>query len=1539
MIRIRLINEGKVVKQITSRVHEGVVLEQINKYKDPFDTIQIVEGELSEGAKDMLQHVARKIVPAAMAAGLAMGGANASAQGGVNPNYPGMNKSVGQHISDIVSPNYKEIMRQREHGRNTERQVWDAEQNEIRKQRVADARARAGGGQQHVIYDQSRLSQDGKSYIIYGIDNKVRRIPVAGTEYMTGDSQRLPHYITSGGSVLYVRHPHALTGVTESIGGSKDEYAARDAWVASMKKKYPNGKIATARSAPTGFVTVDGKTVARFPAKKVAEGVAETMTMDEAKKVLRHHGADNFKTTSNELHFYKNGKPFTLGLTLGKDGIRTVSLSSLNSATRKLKGVKVAEAFIAPALSAANANAEYERTRTHLGGYKGRVDTEVSGKDEYFAVMKALTSAAKQAGQHVECGLSDNKMSIFSDSMNSNELDEFVDDVLEQGLDEGYTVTRGIDKERYQERPGLEGPFSTRSGKVVYYDPKEGKYYDPETDFYIGHEDYAKMDEAAPGLVKAAAGLALGGVAAAGAPAIVAILGPLLGIPMAAYGAYSAAKLGIRGVEQLWDLASEKLGGDDKVAQYASSKIATLPPEQQKAAAATVKQIGESKQGVVEGADTKSEHDKGYSDAANGIKKNPYNPGSPSAKAYNEGQAAYSRHFSEDATVGTIPASGTVGTSGRTQFAPTGKTTNATFNKNGQIELDTEQEDDGSVNLDSDAVKQLQQAGVKIKEEEGHSPAAYAITRRILMQRPDLLQKYGPVLVTQAIDEVADFVGDVEEIGSSDVSGWVKHVEQMLADNPPEAFNEGSDTLEGILSKFSTDYAKFKAGGDIDENEDFFQALFDYYSESGEMPYGVQKARTGDPYEWITQQLDQESGVSPVIEADGDEATPGEQAAADQNIIMQIRKASDYEKPTRIELADGSKSVIAPNIAKQILAKFDKMKPESKALLQDTLNTEEGFKEILAYFGGGVREQAATRAASIMQSAMADAGLTEGPLDDVRARMDARRNPPAKPAANLPTTPLPPVPPYTPPAGPEATAELKAGDIIGYRPKNAKMIPIKAKVLKLLSGDRAMVSVSSPRMIAQNNGSPVITIGPLSDLDIQNPYKAVAKESVVNEAAVDWLPAYNALVKGDGEPAKGGHSGNLNWKKSMALSAKDNGIDANSIANFIKQYAQNGKYFGVNSQFDNEWNQLVQEIWKLVQQAPTMDEMRDAVKQQAAGVHQQNLTNIQNQLDLENAPLQHELSVQALLNKAELDQADQKELLELDMEARLAIIKIKQDLELDAKERLVAIEREIEDRKEREDVRKHELEMAQAGYKHEIAVINATAEGEYKKAKLEADYQIQIKQLDNIDNAGERQNRLDQINTEKAKQLAVIDAETKSRVEVMQKEVDVERQQSDIKIEQAFMMTFNPIWGAALTAAHAAGATWKAGINNLNKALGMLSKPIMPTAQKESRYDRRDAYQRDYDSSVAGMGKRQSLAYQLDGGANDEGWDKPEQERSYYKKAPVKKGYYFYNVPADQTAKAEELGLFKTKSGKWYSPFENTRANMFFGTGRYWEPK
>lgn len=88
-------------------------------------------------------------------------------------------------------------------------------------------------------------------------------------------------------------------------------------------------------------------------------------------------------------------------------------------------------------------------------------------------------------------------------------------------------------------------------------------------------------------------------------------------------------------------------------------------------------------------------------------------------------------------------------------------------------------------------VQYFKHASESLDEDFSDSPVAGAITRRILSQRLDLLKQYGPELVGAAVDNVADFVGEVEEIGSSDVSAWVNQVERMLEENPPEAFAEG----------------------------------------------------------------------------------------------------------------------------------------------------------------------------------------------------------------------------------------------------------------------------------------------------------------------------------------------------------------------------------------------------------------------------------------------------------------------------------------------------------------------------------------------------------------------------------------------------------------------------------------------------------------------------------------------------------------------------------------------------------------------------
>jgi hypothetical protein len=66
---------------------------------------------------------------------------------------------------------------------------------------------------------------------------------------------------------------------------------------------------------------------------------------------------------------------------------------------------------------------------------------------------------------------------------------------MEDVATEGYSVMPDIDREKYQERDGLEGPFQTKSGKVVYYDTKEGSYYDPDTDIYISYDEWRTLDE------------------------------------------------------------------------------------------------------------------------------------------------------------------------------------------------------------------------------------------------------------------------------------------------------------------------------------------------------------------------------------------------------------------------------------------------------------------------------------------------------------------------------------------------------------------------------------------------------------------------------------------------------------------------------------------------------------------------------------------------------------------------------------------------------------------------------------------------------------------------------------------------------------------------------------------------------------------------------------------------------------------------------------------------------------------------------------
>lgn len=82
--------------------------------------------------------------------------------------------------------------------------------------------------------------------------------------------------------------------------------------------------------------------------------------------------------------------------------------------------------------------------------------------------------------------------------------------------------------------------------------------------------------------------------------------------------------------------------------------------------------------------------------------------------------------------------------------------------------------------------------------ENAQDSVANALYTRVTRVRTDLLNKYGIGAINDAIDEISSrFAGEeLDEIGSSDVSGWIREMEQILASS--SSMNEGQDDLDMI---------------------------------------------------------------------------------------------------------------------------------------------------------------------------------------------------------------------------------------------------------------------------------------------------------------------------------------------------------------------------------------------------------------------------------------------------------------------------------------------------------------------------------------------------------------------------------------------------------------------------------------------------------------------------------------------------------------------------------------------------------------------
>lgn len=140
-----------------------------------------------------------------------------------------------------------------------------------------------------------------------------------------------------------------------------------------------------------------------------------------------------------------------------------------------------------------------------------------------------------------------------------------------------------------------------------------------------------------------------------------------------------------------------------------------------------------------------------------------------------------------------------------------------------------------SINIETyveDTIAELENLFIIEKAKSKDQAVAARIARGV--QKGEVKAKKGSASAEMAKMEPKE----LKKFAKTDTKGLPKKVtESVLIES----------TLQAIVRRFGKEVREFANGGDIDQ--DLFEALYDYYFD--DMPYGVKKARDGDPYEWV----------------------------------------------------------------------------------------------------------------------------------------------------------------------------------------------------------------------------------------------------------------------------------------------------------------------------------------------------------------------------------------------------------------------------------------------------------------------------------------------------------------------------------------------------------------------------------------------------------------------------------------------------------------------------------------------------------------
>ena len=443
------------------------------------------------------------------------------------------------------------------------------------------------------------------------------------------------------------------------------------------------------------------------------------------------------------------------------------------------------------------------------------------------------------------------------------------------GVEEGYYKLPDFDSDKYQQRDGLEGPIPTRSGKVLYYDPKEGMYYDPDTDMFVDYDEFRKYDDVSwmdksQDTMEAKPGDSMGmnkyGISAVHKDGKF-------------YAFRNGKKVGgpFDTIEQLADFQKKSIENESYSPWTSTNKhpetmsrteleqeieifkqqekVHALDPGEQAQLDSLYYYLQNLKDGEYDDLHDEFEELIGIDENNTQQQELPLPVNYSFTKTDFLDNEAENMHTENAVELAMM--FGTEEEQKRMNMIMTA------HNTRGYILPDEQEERDALVRKYYPMLEDVVEA-----DEPAPTPKGNSVLDRLRLIVKDkqnakvqlddghlTVDLYTASAITQVYDKVNDANKAKMEKMMNTKEGLVKLTNAVFGmlnkrkdENVTEATEE--EEVKQILDKHNVTDAE-----DIDYGSKVYDELFDYYSNSGEMPYGVMKARTGMPDEWIYDRL------------------------------------------------------------------------------------------------------------------------------------------------------------------------------------------------------------------------------------------------------------------------------------------------------------------------------------------------------------------------------------------------------------------------------------------------------------------------------------------------------------------------------------------------------------------------------------------------------------------------------------------------------------------------------------------------------------